>query len=163
LTVSFSIDLHIHDTHFIGLVAGVPARVFSSGVVQPDGSVQYLTTNYLYGKDGPAISCSSGAVAMSGRQFVHGYELYLERATLVYESGTAPLTIIPRDGNPRAPKLKAGDGELAAFTAEIQAAADGVQSGKAPALLSGQLARDALALCHQECQSVRTGKAVRVK
>src|SRR6266404_3252596 len=43
-----AIDLHIHDTHFIGLVAGVPERVFSSGVVATDGDVDYLATSYLY-------------------------------------------------------------------------------------------------------------------
>src|SRR5579871_929767 len=59
-----AIDLHIHDTHFIGLIAGVPAKVCSSGVVAEDGSVEYLTTQYLYGDGGPAITCSSGAVAM---------------------------------------------------------------------------------------------------
>jgi hypothetical protein len=31
-----------------------------------------------------------------------------------------------------------------------------------PALLSGQLARDALVLCHKECESVKTGKVVAV-
>src|SRR4029453_8105431 len=66
-----AVDLHIHDTHFIGLAAGVPDRVFSPGGVAPDGSVEYLTTQYLYGSGGPALSCSSGAVAMSGRPFVH--------------------------------------------------------------------------------------------
>lgn len=157
-----AVDLHIHDTHFIGLIAGVPARVFASGLAEPDGSVQYLTTNYLYGEKGPAISCSSGAVAMSGRQFVHGYEIYLEKATLVYESGTIPLTVIPQGGKPKPAKLPAASGELSAFTDEIQAAADGVKAGRAPDLLSGQLARDALALCHKECQSVRTGKVVSV-
>src|SRR6185312_11102973 len=75
-----AIDLHIHDTHFIGLVAGVPGKVFSSGLVNADGSVQYLTTSYLYGDSGPAVTCSSGAVAMNGREFVHGYEIYLEKA-----------------------------------------------------------------------------------
>jgi predicted dehydrogenase len=157
-----AVDLHIHDTHFIGLVAGVPERVFSSGLMQKDGSVEYLTTNYLYGDKGPAISCSSGAVAMNGRPFVHGYEIYLEKATLVYESGTAPLTVIPNAGKPRTPKLRGGGSELSAFTAELQAAVDGVVSGKEPDLLSGQLARDALVLCHKECQSVRTRKVVNV-
>lgn len=155
-----AIDLHIHDTHFIGLVAGVPGKVFSSGLVNPDGSVEYLTTSYLYGEKGPAISCSSGAVAMNGRPFVHGYEIYLEKATLVYESGTKPLTVIPNEGKPKMPKLRGGDSELSAFTAELQAAVDGVRVGKEPDLLSGQLARDALALCHKECQSARTGKVV---
>lgn len=157
-----AVDLHIHDTHFIGLVAGVPGKVFSSGLAQPDGSVQYLTTQYLYGDSGPAISCSSGAVAMKGREFVHGFEIYLEKATLVYESGTVPLTVILNEGKPKAPKLKGGDSELSAFTAELQAAVEGVKSGKEPDLLSGKLARDALVLCHKECQAVRTGKVVTV-
>ena len=29
-----AVDLHIHDTHFIGLIAGVPAAVFSSGLAR---------------------------------------------------------------------------------------------------------------------------------
>jgi predicted dehydrogenase len=49
-----AVDLHIHDTHFIGLICGVPEKVFSSGV-QENGAVQYLTTQYLYGPGGPAV------------------------------------------------------------------------------------------------------------
>ncbi len=157
-----AVDLHIHDTHFIGLIAGVPARVFSSGVVGAGGAVDYLTTQYLYGRGGPAVSCSSGAVAMKGRPFVHGYEIYLEKATLVYESGAAALTVLSADGKAKAPKLPGGGDELAAFTAEIQVAAEAVASGQEPALLSGKLARDALVLCHKEIQSVHSGKPVAV-
>jgi predicted dehydrogenase len=156
-----AVDLHIHDTHFIGLVAGVPERVFSSGLVEKDGSVSYLTTQYLYSNGGPAVSCSSGAVAMSGRPFVHGFEIYLEKATLVYDSGGTPLTLLAGNGKAKSPKLRGGD-ELSGFTAEIQAAIEGIRSDKEPDLLSGQLARDALVLCQKECQSVRTGKAVAV-
>src|SRR5437899_6235622 len=58
-----AIDLHIHDTHFIGLVCGVPPAVFSTGVLE-QGAVQYLTTQYLYGSGGPCVTCSSGALAM---------------------------------------------------------------------------------------------------
>src|SRR5215475_12136779 len=57
-----AIDLHIHDTHFIGLLCGVPKQVYSTGVVSGD-AVDYLTTLYLYGPSGPAVTCSSGAVA----------------------------------------------------------------------------------------------------
>ena len=156
-----AVDLHIHDTHFIGLVAGVPQRVFSSGVVAPDGSVEYLTTNYLYGEGGPALSCLSGAVAMNSRPFTHGFELFLEKATLVYELGATPLTLLPPKGPSKPVKLKTA-GELSAFTAEIQAAVDGVTSGKEPPLLSGMLARNALVLCFKEIQSVTTGKVVNV-
>src|SRR5262249_34398063 len=156
-----AIDLHIHDTHFIGLVCGVPAQVFSSGVID-NGAVQYLTTQYLYGPGGPCVSCSSGAVAQKGRPFVHGYEIYLEKAMLVYESGATPLTVLTADGQSTRPPLAGGDEATAAFTLELQAAVDGVQAGREPDLLSGKLARDALVMCHRECESVRTGKAVAV-
>lgn len=156
-----AVDLHVHDTHFIGLIAGVPQRVFSSGISAPDGSVSYLTTNYLYGAGGPALSCSSGAVAMNSRPFTHGFEIYLEKATLVYELGATPLTLLPAKGQPKPVKLKTA-GELSAFTAEIQAAVDAVTTGQASPLLSGQLARDALTLCFKEIQSVTTGKVVPV-
>ena len=157
-----AVDLHIHDTHFIGLIAGVPAKVLSSGLIGPDGAVDYLTTLYLYGPGGPAVSCSSGATAMKGRPFVHGYEIYLERATLTFESGAAPLTVYREDGSSEQPKLAGGDDPLGGFTAEIDAAAEGVRVGKAPDLLSGKLARDALVLCFKECESVRTGRVVAV-
>jgi predicted dehydrogenase len=156
-----AVDLHIHDTHFIGLVCGVPRRVFSSGVIE-DGYVQYLTTQYLYGDGSPCVSCASGALAQRGRPFVHGYEIYLERATLVYESGAVPLTVFTADGKTRRPKLRGGGDATTAFTAEIQTAVDGVAAGREPDLLSGQLARDALVLCHKECQSVRSCRPVAV-
>jgi predicted dehydrogenase len=155
-----AVDLHVHDTHFIGLVCGVPARVFSSGV-EENGAVQYLTTQYLYGPGGPAVSCSSGAVAQAGRMFVHGYELYLERATLAFESGALPLTLYTADGKTQQPRLDAGD-PIDAFAEEIHTAVQGVTTGQEPRLLSGQLARDALVLCYRECESVRTGQPVAV-
>ena len=40
--------------------------------------------------------------------------------------------------------------------------AEGVSKAQEPDLLSGTLARDALVLCHRECESVKAGKAVRV-
>jgi predicted dehydrogenase len=156
-----AVDLHIHDTHFIGLVCGVPGRVFSTGVIE-GGAVAYLTTQYLYGPGGPAVSCSSGAVAQKGRPFVHGYEIYLEKATLVYESGATPLTVLTADGQSEQPKLEGGGEPITAFASELQAAVNGVASGREPDLLSGKLARDALVLCHKEIESVRTGAAVAV-
>ncbi len=156
-----AVDLHIHDTHFIGLVCGVPARVFSSGVVE-GGAVAYLTTQYLYGPGGPAVSCSSGAVAQKGRPFVHGYQIYLEKATLAYESGATPLTLLTADGRAEQPALEGGGDPITAFAREIQTAVDAVATGREPDLLSGQLARDALVLCHKEIESVRTGAPVAV-
>ena len=153
-----AIDLHVHDTHFIGLVCGVPKGVSSTGVIE-NGVVQHLTTAYDYGRDGPSITCTSGALAMSGRAFVHGYELFFEKATLTYESGTCPLTLITA-GKSEPVLLPGGGDSIAAFKDEIQTAVDGVASGKMPPLLSGQLARDALVMCYKECESVTTGRPV---
>jgi predicted dehydrogenase len=160
-----AVDLHIHDTHFIGLIAGVPRKVFSSGVAANKNTVTYLTTQYWYGtgNNALALSCSSGALCKKGREFVHGYELYFEKATLLYESGTQPLTVLTEDGKTKQPKLKASTEATTAFTAEMQAAVDGICSGREPELLSAKLARDALVLCHKEIQSVLTGNAVVVQ
>ena len=44
---------------------------------------------------------------MSGRPFVHGYEIYLEKATLVYDSGGTPLTVLTADGKARSRRCPA--------------------------------------------------------
>src|SRR5262245_5668468 len=155
-----AVDLHIHDTHYISLICGVPKQVFSTGVVDK-GTVMHLTTQYLYGANGPSVSCTSGALTMKGREFIHGFEIYLEKATLVL-SGITPLQVLTADGKVTVPKFKGGGDPVTAFIAEIQTAVDAVASGKEPELLSAKLARDALVLCHNECKSVLTGKAVPV-
>lgn len=156
-----AVDLHIHDTHFIGLVCGVPKKVFAVGTVEND-AVTYLTTSYLYGPGGPAVTCSSGAICMSGRPFAHGYEIYLEKATLLYDSAGTPLTLLTADGKSAQPALAGGGDALSAFTDELQTAVEGARTGKEPDLLRGQLARDALVLCHRECDSVKRGVPISI-
>jgi predicted dehydrogenase len=155
-----AIDLHIHDTHFIRVACGMPQQVFATGRVEGE-AVTHLNTQYLYGPSGPCVGCVSGALAQSGRPFVHGFEVYLERATLAFESGAQPLTVYSGDGQVSRPALAEGD-PIAGFASELQAAVDGARTGTAPDLLSGQLARDALVLCHCECDSVRSGRIVSV-
>jgi predicted dehydrogenase len=164
------IDLHIHDTHFIGLTCGVPKAVFSRGILEK-GFMQYASTQYLYDDAEKTVSCISGGISAPGLAFAHGYEINFERATLLYDFNTLgskpvlnrPLTLLTADGKVTYPKLKGGTEWCAAFTSELQAAVDGIEAGKEPALLSGTLARDALKLCHLEAKSIATGKAVAVK
>jgi predicted dehydrogenase len=153
-----AVDLHIHDTHFVRLLAGLPRAVCSVGV-QAGDTVEYLSTNYLYGPGGPAVSCSSGAIAQAGRPFVHGFEIYLERATLSFDSAGLPLTLFSADGQASRPELGPSD-PVEGFMHELQAAVDGVAAGKEADLLGGQLARDALALCYKEIESVQKGEVV---
>ena len=73
-----AIDLHIHDTHFIGLLFGKPARVSSRGVVD-QGVVVHLQTTYEFDDpNAPVVACTSGALSQSGRPFAHGFEIFFE-------------------------------------------------------------------------------------
>jgi len=164
------VDLHIHDTHFISLLCGVPEAVHSRGVIE-QGWARHLETQYLYPDRSLAVACTMGGIAAKGLAFAHGYEIYLEKATLLFDFNTLagqpvvnrPLTVVTNDGKAINPVLKGGTEWCAAFTAEIQAAVKGIESGTCPPLLSGELARDALKLCHLEARSALTGKAVTVK
>jgi predicted dehydrogenase len=161
------IDLHIHDNHFIGYACGVPKRIHARGILDR-GFVQYVATQYMYDDPEVTVSCISGGLAAPGMAFAHGFEIYLEKATLLYDFNTLggqpvlnrPLTLLTKDGKATQPTLKGGTEWCAAFTAELQVAVDAVKSGKDPALLSGELARDALKLCYLEAKSISTGKAV---
>ncbi|MGQ0634858.1 MAG: Gfo/Idh/MocA family protein [Planctomycetaceae bacterium] len=164
------IDLHIHDTHFISLICGLPRAVHSRGILER-GSAQYLTTQYLFNDPELAVSCVCGGIAANGLAFAADFEVYLERATLLYSFNTLgsqpvvnrPLTLVTQDGRATVPKLKRDASWCAAFTAELQLAADAARTGRAPALLSDALARDALKLCQLEAQSAATGKVVPVR
>jgi predicted dehydrogenase len=150
------IDLHIHDTHFIVVACGMPKRVMSTGT-RRGPMVTYVSTQYDFGPEGPAVSATSGCLSSPGRPFTHGYELYFERATLHYEAGGS-LRLFTAEGLEN-PTLAGGD-EIDAFTAELGAAVDAVTTGEASPLLDGKLARDALALCIHEGEAVATGQPV---
>lgn len=164
----WGIDLHIHDNHFISLVCGVPQHVFSRGIMK-DGFVNHVQTQYLYEDSPVAVSAVSGGIAAEGLAFSSGYEIYLEQATLLYSAGTLggqwtidrPLTLVTR-GKVSHPKVKGGTEWCSAFTSELQAAVDAVSSGETPRLLSGELARDALRICHAEAKSIVANKPVKV-
>jgi predicted dehydrogenase len=159
-----AIDLHIHDTHFVCLLCGVPLAVHSRGVVE-DGAFVYLATQYDLGPGGPAISCVSGALSQSGRPFTHGFELYLDRATIAFDFANLagqghvamPLSVILPDGTVERPELGSGD-PVDGFVRELTAATTALATGRTPPELSGDLARHALRVCLAEVQSARSGR-----
>lgn len=160
-----ALDLHIHDTHFIDLICGTPAAVFSRGITR-EGAVIHLATQYLYSSEGPIVSALSGALAMPGRPFTHGYEVYFEEATVAFQfenlstGGRAtPVTVIREDGSVEQPELGAGD-PIDAFAREIESAARAVESREESPLLSGDRARRALRLCLAEIESVKSGRMI---
>lgn len=165
----WGVDLHIHDNHFIGLLCGVPKQVFSRGLLQ-EGLVNHVHTNYLFDNPNLAVTAVSGGIAAKGLAFGHGFEMYLEQATLLYDAGTyagnwvvnRPLTLITNDGAARQPELTGGTEWCSAFTAELQAAVDSLRTGREAPELSGTLALNALRLCDAERQSIATGRVADV-
>ncbi len=165
----WGIDLHIHDNHFIGLLCGVPKQVFSRGLLQ-DGLVNHVHTNYLFADRDLAVSAVSGGIAAKGLAFGHGFEMYLEQATIVYDAGTyagewvvdRPLTLITNDGSAAKPDLPGGTEWCSAFTAELQAAVTSIATGRDAPELSGSLALNALRLCEAERQSIASGQVTDV-
>jgi predicted dehydrogenase len=162
-----AIDLHIHDTHFVSLLCGTPRSVQSRGVIEGD-SVLYLDTQYLHDDARVAVSAASGALSQNGRPFTHGFEVYLEGATLSYSSAnyatgveSSPLALILPGGKVERPDLGPAD-PVDAFVREIRAAVAAVEGGQPAKTLDAALARSALAVCLAEVKSVLTGRAVEV-
>lgn len=155
------VDLHIHDAHFIRLVAGMPQAVHSVGRMR--GKVaEFFSSQFLYKDPSRVVTASSGVIYQQGRPFTHGYEIHLERATLVFDSGMGmPVTVFTADGRMKKPKFPATDA-IDAFAAELAEAVRAVRSGKPSSLLDGRLARDALVLGHCQTQSIQKRKAVRI-
>ena len=164
-----AIDLHIHDTHYIGLICGVPKAVRSRGVEEV-GAMAYLSTQYLYEDPNIAVSAVSGALAQPGRSFAHGFEIYLERATLAFGFSSIggqgilspALSVMHSDGSVETPTLAGAGDPIDAFTAELGVAVDAVRKGVSAPGLSGDLARLALVVCQAEVESARTGRTIQI-
>ncbi len=161
------LDLHVHDAHFIRLVCGMPKAVYSVGTMHGE-VVERFTTQFLF--DEPkVVSAASGVVNQQGRPFTHGYEIYLEKATLFFDymampkagDVVLPLTVLTDDGKVTRPKLGSGDPTVA-FVGELSEVVRSVGANEPSALLAGELARDAVVLCQKQTESVLRGRPVKV-
>ncbi len=161
------LDLHVHDAHYIRLVAGMPKAVHSVGTMRGE-VVERFSTQFLY--DPPRmITATSGVINQHGRPFTHAYEMYFEKATLFFEYASlptigdvvTPLTVLLQNGKVLRPKLGSGD-PVDAFEAELTEVVRSVRANRPSPLLAGELARDAVVLCQKETESVFRGRVVKV-
>ncbi len=162
------VDLHIHDAHLIRVLCGMPQAVFSTGRARGE-VVEFLNTQFLFEDRDLSVTASSGVVRQQGRAFTHAYEIYLEKATLLFDFAVLggepvvvmPPTVLSADGQVQRPELGAGD-PIDGFVQEINEVARAISSGQPSQLLAGDLARDALLLCQKQTESVLTRKIVTV-
>ena len=155
-----AIDLHIHDVDFIQYLFGMPKSVVADGYVGKEGNIDHVDTHYDYGAKGPMVSAEGGWLAQQGCPFEHGYDIYFEDATLKFNSSWGvPPQLLTRDGKVRRPRLPGKDG----FVGELQEAVDAIRSGKPSKIIGGESARNSLAICLKEIQSVRKGRKVAIR
>jgi predicted dehydrogenase len=160
------IDLHVHDAHFIRLLAGrQPDAVTSHGRMKGEVA-QYCASLFHFNDPRLVVSADSGVILQQGRSFTHGFEIHFEKATLLYDfsvvGGEAvlsqPLTVLHESGIVEQPNV--GGDPVEAFVAEISEIARAVQTGQPSPILHGSLARDAIQLCHAQNRSVIEGKTI---
>lgn len=162
------LDLHIHDAHFIRLMFGMPTSVTSSGRMRGD-CVEYCTTQFGFADQSYVVTATSGVLHQAARSFTHGFEIHYEEATLLMDFAviddapvvSMPLTVLPKKGKSKQPKLKGGD-PVDSFAAELKEVQKSIEEGKPSDILGGELAVDALILCQKQADSVAKGKTVRV-
>jgi len=162
------VDLHIHDAHFIRLLFGMPSAVSSVGRMRGD-VVEYCNTQFAFNDQPYVVTATSGVLDQQARSFTHGFEIHFEAATLLFDFAviddqpvlSMPLTVLPKKGKKKVPKLKSGD-PVDSFVAQLKEVEKSIASGEPSSILSGELAVDALLLCQKQTDSVMKGKPVRV-
>lgn len=161
------LDLHVHDAHFIRLLFGMPTAVTTQGRMRGD-VVEYFSSQFRFADPALVVSAVSGVINQQGRPFTHGFEIHLEKATMHFEFAgytdepmVAPMRLLTPDGETTQPKLAGGD-PTDAFAAEIEEVVRCVSANEPSDVLSGDLARDAIVLCHKQTESVKTASTVEI-
>lgn len=161
------LDLHIHDAHFIRLLFGMPVAVNTTGRTRKD-LAEYWTTQFSF-EDDYAVTATSGTISQQGRAFDHGFEIHLERATLIFQFVVmgdegrylCEPTLLDSHGKARAATLAGGD-PMDAFETELKQVVKAVRSGDGSDILGCDLARDAVTVCQRQTESLLKGRSVRV-
>ncbi|MCH8150363.1 MAG: Gfo/Idh/MocA family oxidoreductase [Planctomycetes bacterium] len=162
------VDLHVHDAHLIRLLFGMPTEVVANGRLRGD-VVEYCQSLFRFDDPQLTVCAVCGVINQQGRSFTHGFEIHLEGATLQFEfavfadgsTDVMPLKVLTDDGQVVRPDL--GDGDpVNGFVAEIEEVVRCVESGNPSQILGGDLARDAILLCHKQTESVKQAKPISV-
>jgi len=161
------LDLHIHDAHFIRLLFGKPSAVQSAGRSR-NGLPEFWHTQFQYAS-GATVEATGGVINQQGRPFDHGFEIHLERATLVFEFAVlgdngrylCPPTLIDETGAATQVELSGGD-PMDAFAMEVEDVVRCLNGDDASEILGVDFAFDALEICHAEAESLASGKEVRL-
>ncbi|QDT72432.1 Gfo/Idh/MocA family protein [Lacipirellula limnantheis] len=157
-------DLHVHDAHFIRLLFGMPSSVVSRGRTR-DGLPEFWHSFFSFPNSDYVVEATSGTTDQQGRAFNHGFEIHLERATLLFEFSVlngqgaylCPPTILDENGNAERVELGSGD-PMDAFAAELRNVIESVRKNQESEILNGRLAEDAVKICDMEAASIAASR-----
>jgi predicted dehydrogenase len=161
------LDLHIHDAHFIRAIAGMPAAVTTVGRMRGE-VLELFSSQFTYENSDLFITAASGALQQQGRPFTHAYEIYLEKATILFDFAAIgkdahllPVTLMTDSGRVTRPKLGSGD-PVDSFVEELKEVVKSIRTGEPSALLDGELARDAVIMAQKQTTSAQRGRTVKI-
>tara|TARA_R110002049_G_scaffold27321_2_gene93959 strand:- start:14783 stop:15787 length:1005 start_codon:yes stop_codon:yes gene_type:complete len=150
------VDLHVHDAHLIRILFGMPTAAETVSR-DHDGVPMFYESLFRFEDPSLVVSSGGGVIVSPARGFTHGYEVGFERATVQFEfaayadgsTSMIPVTVMHQDGTVERPEL--GDGDpVAAFLAEIDAAAKCVDQQECSNILNAEIAADAIRICEMQ-------------
>jgi predicted dehydrogenase len=130
---------------------------------------QFWHSQFHFADHPYVVEATSGTIDQQGRPFEHGFEIHLERATLVFDfaviGGEGRMvcepTLLDDKGRVKHPKMSDGD-PMTAFQGELREVLRAIRTGQPSPILDGALARDAIVLCQKQTESLRRNRPVRV-
>jgi predicted dehydrogenase len=155
------LDLHIHDAHFIRLLFGMPIEVHTTGTMR-NGLPEQWHSLFKFANPNQFAHVNCGAISQPRRPFCHGFEIRLEKATLMFEFSvrvnsegetvsdySVPPSILTEEE--KFIEVSLGDGDpMLAFESELNSVVRSIEGDKLPLNLSSELARDAIAICEMQ-------------
>jgi hypothetical protein len=129
-------------------------------VLAANGTPTYITPQYNYAGDAPLVTCQSGAIAMATNPFEHGFDIYLEEATLQHNSTFTgdEVWISGKQGEILKLKPQRPDG----FVAQLQHCADCIAANRESELISAISARQALLVCLKAQEALLGGNTITI-
>jgi predicted dehydrogenase len=99
------LDAHIHDVDYILSLFGVPQRVRSHAHYSKRGTIDHLTSEYIYA-DNKLITSDCSYAAATSFLFQATARVFLERATVILDSRNKdPIRVYPTDAKSFTPRL----------------------------------------------------------
>jgi predicted dehydrogenase len=148
-------DLHIHDTDIILHWFGVPASVFCTAARGPSGDYDHIVTQYSY--PDRVVTAEASWLMAPGFGFRMGFNIALEKATIIFDSACEPsLKIYTNDNKTYTPEPEKKDG----YWFEIEYFVKTILGEKQPQIITPQQSYDAVRIAIAEKTSANEHRKV---